>query len=392
MTTTDDSEILPVWARPEAFPRADDGWGWVDRKGRRTPCANFEELAASIIDDAGARVDMVWTPDYSHLVLPEEVPELLPALKTARLRWAEWEIAEGRRQMLIFGGFMAVFVVYARLTGGEIMAFGPLGLALLLFLILGFIPWYQGKKRHTRARRWQAGEVGPDLDEMRFETWLSMQRAPVTRGLLALITLVGLVQWLGPRDVMGTVEAAGLTKTNGRAEDWWRLATAPFLHGHPIHYLFNAAALAYLGKRVELLVRWPHVALVFVLSAWVGGECSARWIETPSLGASGGLLGLLGFLLVFESSHRELVPVSSRRRLLAGFAMTAAIGAIGYMFIDNAAHGGGVVAGMVYALVLFPKSGSPRRPPSGRADEIAGALALAACAAAAAWAVWMILG
>lgn len=384
---------LPVWARPEAFPAAGEGWGWVDRKGKRTASGSFAALSAAIIDDAGARVDLVWTPDHRHLVLPEELPELHPALKEARIRWAEWEIAEGRRQMAVFGGFLGAFGLYSLLTGRPFLGFGPLGLAIVLFLMLGFFPWYQGRKRLDRARRWVAGEVAIDLPGLRFETWLTYQHAPFTRALLLLFGIVGLVQWLAPGGLMETVGRAGLTKIGGQPADWWRLATAPFLHGGPIHFIFNIAALAYLGRRMEVLVRWPHLPLVLVLAAWIGGEVSA-WLMPgkPSLGASGGLMGLLGFLLVFESMHRPLVPATSRRRLLVGLLLTAGIGLVGFNFIDNGAHGGGLVVGMGYAFAVFPRSSSPERPRETRFDRLAGGLAAGLILAAAIWTCRVLLG
>ena len=370
---------LPAWKRADAFPPADVGWGWVDRKGRRHPSEDQQALAAAIVDDAGASVDMVWTPDHSHLVLPEEIPSLLPAVKEARVRWAKWEIKEGISQMRIFGLFLVGFALVTFFTKGLAAAYGTLGLAFILFLMFGFFPWYQGRKRLRRAMAWRAEEGLPDLEGLRFETWLMAQKTPVTQGLMGLIGVVALVQWLGPLSLADQVKAAALEKINGRPMDFWRLATAPFLHGHPLHLFFNGGALLYLGRRMEVLARWPHVLLVFVLSAWVGGECSARWVDAPTLGASGGLMGMLGFLLVFEWMHRRLVPESSRRRLLAGLLTTAAIGIVGIKFIDNAAHGGGLVLGMVYSFAVFPSSGSVNRPKTTLVDRIAGATAGAIC-------------
>src|SRR5687767_8051643 len=94
---------LPVWARDDAFPVAGPGWGWVDRKGQRVECGSFEELSQAIAEDAGARVDLVWTPEARGYVLPEEIPALHGALRESRIRWARWEIEEGKRQMLMFG-------------------------------------------------------------------------------------------------------------------------------------------------------------------------------------------------------------------------------------------------------------------------------------------------
>jgi membrane associated rhomboid family serine protease len=170
------------------------------------------------------------------------------------------------------------------------------------------------------------------------------------------------------------------------------LLTAPFLHGNLVHFLMNAAAFVYLGKRIEVLARWPHLAMVFLFAACVGGEASARLIAGTSVGASGGLLGMLGFLLVFETLHARLVPRSSRRRLLAGVATTALIGLVGYRFIDNAAHLGGLLAGMIYAGIVFPKSASPVRPRNNATDRITGAVALLVLTASAVFAVWKIAG
>ncbi|RYD53988.1 MAG: hypothetical protein EOP83_22635, partial [Verrucomicrobiaceae bacterium] len=136
---TADAE-LPVWAREDAFPEAGPGWGWVDRKRLRYPVESFDALAGAIVEDAGAQVDLVWTPEARSLVLPEEIPALLPALREARVRWARWEMEEGKRQMMVFGGIFAVMVLWSFLATGRIMASGSVGLALLLFFLLGFLP------------------------------------------------------------------------------------------------------------------------------------------------------------------------------------------------------------------------------------------------------------
>ncbi|QJE97332.1 rhomboid family intramembrane serine protease [Luteolibacter luteus] len=402
---------LPAWARDDAFPEAGPGWGWVDRKGNRFDCDSFAALSRVISEDLAARVDLVWTPDSPGLVLPEEISELHPALKMARIRWAEWDIEEGRRQMTIFGIAFVVLLVFGGLKIERILSNGTLGLAALLFVILGLFPWYKGRKRLQRARKWAAGEMIADAPALRFETWLAIQKAPVTRLLLGLMVLAGLTQvvveihafnqrhslhgfasflalinvilHLGALDGGGhvTVGNAGLSK--GALFEWWRLCTAPFLHGHWLHWLMNASALAYLGKRVETFARWPHLVMVFLISAWIGGEASARFTSVPSVGASGGLMGLLGFLLVFETLHRTLVPESSRRRLLAGVVFTGIIGFLFRHFIDNAAHVGGLVAGMVYAAFVFPRSSSPHRPRTTMVDVVLGGAALGLVVSAA---------
>jgi membrane associated rhomboid family serine protease len=239
---------------------------------------------------------------------------------------------------------------------------------------------------------------------LRFETWLIYQQAPVTKLCLGLIALVALAQifcdvktagwgaWVALFHNWNGTAAAGLMKDRYLEGQWWRLFTAPFLHGNVAHFLMNASALAYLGKRMEVFARWPHLPLVFLFAACVGGEASARFVHAPTVGASGGLMGWLGFLLVFESLHGRLVPRKAKRRLLAGVLLTGIIGLIGYRFIDNAAHLGGLCAGMLYALIVFPKSASPKRPNSTLTDRLAGTAALGILILSALLAARKILG
>ena len=114
--------------------------------------------------------------------------------------------------------------------------------------------------------------------------------------------------------------------------------------------------------------------------------------EKASIGASGGVLGLLGFLLVFETLHRGLVPRSSRRRLLGALGVTLLVGFIGYQFIDNFAHGGGLLAGMLYAGIAFPCSGSNRRPRASKRDTALGVTGLLILAASSVWAGLLLIG
>jgi membrane associated rhomboid family serine protease len=400
-----DQEIaLPVWAKDDAFPAAPEGYGWVDPKARMHACQSEQQLREAIGSDRDARVMLIWTPHHPRMILPEEWATAADDVREGRRKRLNDDLAVTSDRIRWYGLLLAGMVLYLFYQGWRLAPDGlefpgrlvyalravigsmSVGLCLLMFLILGFIPWYQARKRQ---REWRGGNAETEewLAVLRFETWLERQKAPVTRLMLGLVGVVGLAQLL-PGD---GIIAAGLMKDAAHQGEWWRVYTAPFLHGNPLHFLMNAAALLYLGKRMEVFARWPHVPLVFLLSAAVGNEASLRLLDKPSVGASGGLLGWLGFLLVFESLHSRLVPRSARRRLLAGVFLTAVIGLIGYRFIDNAAHAGGLLAGMLYAVIVFPPSSSAMRPASNKTDIVAGALATAALACCAAFAVWKIV-
>ena len=237
---------------------------------------------------------------------------------------------------------------------------------------------------------------GKEVAEARFDSWLSLKLTPVTFGLLAMMIVTCTAQWYGSGGINWadeTVTKVGLLKSTVAGGDpWWRYLTAPLVHGNLVHWLMNFAALRYLGRRAEVLARWPHMILVFVISAFIGGMATVYFMpDIPSVGASGGILGLLGFLLVFETLHRSLVPKSASKRLLAGLVMVGVMGALGCSFIDNAAHAGGLIAGMVYALIVFPPSASASRPDILSRDRIIGACGLAVLVASTVLCVRLLL-
>lgn len=421
--TDQDNSDVPVWAKADAFPEAPKGWGWIDAKRRSHPCDSLDALASAIRDDRDGSVTLVWAPGHERMILPEELQGMGDALRTARARWNRDDVEDATSRLRWFGGLLFLLTGYVFLGGfvlagrsgtsadalhrltfaaRSVIESTQCGLALLMFVIFAFIPWYQARKRSKELVKWTDAGMAEAAPTIRFEIWLERQKAPVTRVFLGLVTVVALAQILcrvkteGLGSLMSLlhnwdgVSAAGLVKDRYFHGEWWRLFTAPLLHGNVVHFLMNAAAMAYLGKRLEVFARWPHLPLVFLFAACVGGEASARFVTAPSVGASGGLMGWLGFLMVFETLHKGLVPRRARRRLAAGVILTALIGVIGYRFIDNAAHAGGLLAGMLYAIVVFPASSSPNRPQATAVDRVAGTAALVALAATALFAAWRI--
>jgi membrane associated rhomboid family serine protease len=224
------------------------------------------------------------------------------------------------------------------------------------------------------AEKLTAESMAGEVPEARFDLWLEQQKTPCTLVLAGLLVLLGAGQLIAEGSGIG---AAGFDKTRYVLGEKWRLFTGAFLHGNLIHFILNASALWYLGRRVEILARWPHLAGVFFLSILGAGWASLVWKPLQiSVGISGAVCGLLGFLLVFETLHCGLVPRPARRRLAAILISLVGIGILGFRFIDNAAHFGGLATGAAYALVVFPKSSSLRRPVILWQDRLIGGVAL----------------
>lgn len=376
----------PAWARPDLFPKAPpDSWGYLQSGDGIQRVNGADELQTVLRADVQESIGLVWTPDHEHMEVPEAVPEIREAVKESRLQ-ASWQQLQKQSGQLRLG--LILLVAFLGYTSWEIIQirkeFDPLpmlkdlidssapAVGLLFFVMFFYMPWHEAKKRWREVQGWTADTMRDAADLARFDVWLSWQKIFATKVLMGLIAIAGAVQVISGKPFEAALIRGG--------DERWRLLTAPMLHGNMLHFIMNALGLMYLGRRIESLARWPQVPMVFLFSAWLGGEASMLVGKGASLGASGGLMGMLGFLLVFETRHAKLVPRKSRGRLIAFVVGTAVIGLIGIRFIDNAAHAGGLIAGMIYALVIFPRSESVLRPQSSLVDRLMALFCFAALA------------
>ncbi len=181
-------------------------------------------------------------------------------------------------------------------------------------------------------------------------------------------------------------DANNLLIRNGQ---YWRLVTGNTMHGFFWHIALNCMALYSLGSAIELLSNRAHLAIVFLFAA-VGGSLMSVVLspEIHSVGASGGILGLAGYLTVYGYKRRRLLPPGFLKNMLINLAIVAGMGVIGYLYIDNAAHLGGFLVGAIYGLIQIPKDlyEDPRK-----VDAVTGLLGYATLAAFLSFATLTIL-
>lgn len=139
--------------------------------------------------------------------------------------------------------------------------------------------------------------------------------------------------------------------------EWWRLASAMFLHFGVLHLALNMWALWDAGQLVERMYGRGRFASIYFASGIAGNLFSlvSHHGQAVSGGASGAVFGIYGALLVFLWRERRTLHPREFRWLFwgaSGFA-TATI-ALGLLVpgIDNAAHGGGLLAGALGGVVL----------------------------------------
>ncbi|HZZ85114.1 MAG TPA: rhomboid family intramembrane serine protease [Anaeromyxobacteraceae bacterium] len=180
-----------------------------------------------------------------------------------------------------------------------------------------------------------------------------IEDGPASYALIGLFIVAFLATSLDPEQRLFALFA----KVNERvlAGEVWRLVTASFLHGGLAHLAFNSMALASVGPSIERLYGRPRFLLVFLGGGAVGMAASVAFVPNPSVGASAGIFALFGALLGFAVRARRRLTPQARRLILqdVGWVVALNVG-LGFMsgYIDNAAHLGGLAAGVALGLAL----------------------------------------
>src|SRR5215469_2622163 len=148
----------------------------------------------------------------------------------------------------------------------------------------------------------------------------------------------------------------------------WRLVTALFLHGGFLHILFNMWCLWDLGGLCESLYVHVTFALVYLISG-IGSSLASVWWHPaiPSVGASGAVFGIVGALIASYYLGEFTMPRFAMRGHLRSLVLFVVYNMmLGQVFgrVDNAAHIGGLVTGLVFGALIArvaPESGGVRR-------------------------------
>ncbi|CAB4698054.1 unannotated protein [freshwater metagenome] len=189
----------------------------------------------------------------------------------------------------------------------------------------------------------------------------------VTTALITINVAVYVLELVSGGTINGlqnTIEAHGALVANGYLQgepvgllhgDWWRLITSGFLHYGPMHLGLNMFSLYYAGSFLESAIgRWRFL-LLYIVSILVGS--AGALITSPdaiSLGASGGIFGVLGGLFVLERRGAISTGGQILGLIVLNLVFTFALSS----FISVGAHIGGLIGGVVLmaALVQFRRS------------------------------------
>lgn len=197
---------------------------------------------------------------------------------------------------------------------------------------------------------------------------MSLLRSPVSLVIIAVNVLVFLLQTSTP----AITTDYGLSQSNFE-NDPLTAITSGFLHADAIHLGMNMVAVLVLASGGwESLFGSFRYAIIYALSL-LGGSAAVLLLSDPNtitVGASGAVYGLMGALLGgtirarkhLSDTNSVLVPIAGYILLNLGFTFANPI-------ISWQAHVGGLVVGLVTALVIGVRTPKNTRQEIGRAPQ-----------------------
>jgi len=158
------------------------------------------------------------------------------------------------------------------------------------------------------------------------------------------------------------------------AGQWWRLFTSVFLHGNFLHIATNMWALFNLGLLAEILYGRRNYVWLFLVCGLGGSVASVWWHPAiVGVGASGAIFGIAGALLPALKFQKNPRIAQALRGALGSIVIfvfvNLAIGA-GVAVIDNAAHVGGLITGIVVGALLPSYTVEEERKKTGQAVAV----------------------
>ena len=132
---------------------------------------------------------------------------------------------------------------------------------------------------------------------------------------------------------------------------FWTIMSASFLHGGILHIVFNMMALYQLGPFVLREFGLHRFVNIYILTGIIGFAVSVAAGVRFTIGASASICGLIGAIIYYGKNRGGSYGEAIFKQAL-GWVVGLII--FGFLFsgINNWAHGGGLLSGLLLAFVL----------------------------------------
>jgi len=157
---------------------------------------------------------------------------------------------------------------------------------------------------------------------------------------------------------LGYISYATFENTYFIHNEWWRLVTPMIVHFSFAHLAFNCLWVYVLGSKIELY-DGKFLFLSLVITSSIASNFFQYYFSEPSIfgGLSGVIYAMLGYCMIIELETRneryELPPaiyLFMIAWLLLGFL--GVLDLFGFGAVANFAHLGGLISGVVFAMIV----------------------------------------
>jgi len=185
-----------------------------------------------------------------------------------------------------------------------------------------------------------------------------VKQRPVSSALIILNSLALIYTMLsGGFDVYNLRDLGGIFPVwvIERGE-YYRIFTAAFLHGSIIHFLSNMIiGVSFMGAALEKAIGSLKFFIIYFVAV-IGSGILVVFLSEPNvitIGASGGVFGVLGALLYISINRTDLISEQDKKTIWTFVAIQ-----IFFTFVNNSnisipGHAGGLIAGFLISLLLL---------------------------------------
>ena len=145
-----------------------------------------------------------------------------------------------------------------------------------------------------------------------------------------------------------------------QSKEYYRIITYMFLHSGFEHLINNMIVLLFVGDNLERAIgKWKYLIIYFG-SGVIAGIASLSYnmlggTIVVSVGASGAVFGIVGAMAYIVIINKgQLEDLSARQMVL--FVILSLYGGLTSQGVDNAAHVGGLIAGIIITAILYKRS------------------------------------
>ena len=135
------------------------------------------------------------------------------------------------------------------------------------------------------------------------------------------------------------------------AHRFWTVISASFLHGGIFHILFNMMALYQLGPFVLGEFGFHRFINLYIITGACGFAASVLFGVPFTIGASASVCGLIGAIIYYGKSRGDHYGDAIYKQAM-GWVIGLVIFGLIFSGINNWAHGGGLLSGILLAFIM----------------------------------------